>query len=453
MKRIILYTFLLVSLTAIEIGGEEISGDAETLNLKLDLQRQEIEYLRARSHDLEQQLRHYQLQEKVDELQKEVSRIRGLPVREPLTTDFLSSKEIPAYLEREIKRQYPGDYFDSYQEVLIRLGFLPDETDILELLTGLYQEQAAGFYDDKSKKFFIIEEFNLNETVANIILSHEICHALQDQNFSMEDMNLFRQDNDDAAYAILSVLEGDATLLMSEWFRDHFSIGSLFQLLSMMGVDQTNFNNAPYFLQQLMIFPYIQGSMFLTYVIGQRGMEGRDLPFRSPPRSTEQIIHPEKYLSQIDLPSTVTVPDYTAKLGQGWERKYENTFGEMGFKLLFEQYVGTGGGFRAAAGWDGDRYVLYHEGPNRYFICWDSVWDSTKDAQEAAKALRTVMMARYPSLVEVAGGDLWLAGSRPDSDGDSPVFVGVLRDNDRLYLKLTNDDNVSGILRSRPSLK
>ena len=40
-----------------------------------------------------------------------------------------------------------------------------------------------------------------------------------------------------------------------------------------------------------------------------------------PPKSTEQIMHPEKYLNKPrDNPLPVTMPDLTKTLGAGWKR-------------------------------------------------------------------------------------------------------------------------------------
>lgn len=369
----------------------------EKTSIRIQLMEQEVNFLRRENEKLKKELKQYQLQDMVLRFQKDVSRIRGLGVRQPLQTKFLNKEEVRNYVLREIDRQYPGENLKHYENILIRLAFIPQGTDIKEVILSLYTEQAAGFYDDITKWFYVVEEFDLNQTITGIILSHEICHVLQDQNFHIDTTNLYERNNDDEIYAILGVLEGDATILMSEWLKENFEFTSVFQMLSALGLDQSAYNETPYFLQQLLIFPYLQGSIFMMDILTLEGMQSRDNVFRKLPRSTEQILHPEKYHTIIDEPTSITLPDIGKQLGRGWEKKFENTFGEIGFKLLFEQYTTPEEASASSSGWDGDRYILYENDAGRFTILWDSVWDSDNDAIEASKALIKAMEKRYPA--------------------------------------------------------
>ena len=380
------------------------AAQTEDARLKIDLLEQQVRILRKENDSLKQELNQYRLDKKIHQLELDVSRIRGLEIKKQLETKFMTKDELLQYIESELTRQYPGENLAMYQECLIRLGFIPEKTDIKETLKGLFSEQVAGLYDDTSKRLFIMNNFNLNETVSDVILAHEICHALQDQNFNIGAMDLRQPDNDDAVYARLSILEGDATILMTEWFQQNITLTSAFQIMNMMGLDQSAFNNAPYFLQQILIFPYLQGSAFVMQVMSERGEEGRNEIFRNPPLSTEQIIHPEKYLSEWDAPTTnIVLPesflmdDETGVMENvRWLRKYYNVFGEMGFKLLFEQYMTGDDAAQAAAGWNGDCYGLFESKDKMLLIFWESAWDSPKDADEAANGLRRVIAGRYP---------------------------------------------------------
>ena len=360
----------------------------------MDLIRQEIRMLRSQNEKLKEELKEYLFQDRVREVQQDVSRIRGLPVKEPLETDILTTEGVEKYIRREIKRQYPGDNLSYYEETLKKLGFIPNDTDLVKTLMDLYLEQVAGFYDDISGKFFVMESFDMNETITGIILAHEICHALQDQNFDLSKMGLMQSNNDDKSYAVLSVLEGDATILMMEWYQQNFTLGSLLGMVEMLGMDQSAFSETPYFIQNILIFPYIQGMNFMTMVMGHYGPDGRDIPLRNPPDSTEQILHPEKYYFEKDEPTVVHLPEGLSLQGRGWRQSYENSFGEMGIKLLFDQYVSGNQSREAAAGWDGDRYALFHK-DDKFLILWDSVWDSSLDVEESMEAFHKVMQKRY----------------------------------------------------------
>jgi len=441
-EKIVFLAFLLGLFAFAALGQDttDQSQNNDTEQIRNQLMEQELRYLKSENEKLKKELKGYRLQERVDEIQKDVSRIRGLPVKETLKTKFLSRKDVADYVVRELNRQYPDDAIKHYQEFLVRLGFLPQGTDIVDLFVSLYTEQAAGFYDDLTRWFYIVEDFDLNETVSGIILSHEICHALQDQNFGVDIEGLYQKNNDDIAYAYLSVLEGDATILMGEWMKENFKLASLFDLLATLGIDQSSYEGAPYFLQQIMVFPYLQGSLFMMELMSVYGIEGRDKAFIEPPVSTEQILHPEKYHTFADLPTTVSLPKFDNLPLPGWEKRIENTVGEMALKFLFEQYMPLSEAGGAAAGWDGDRYTLYHRDPGFFLIYWESVWDSEKDAREAADALEKVMFKCYPLLKEKKASKGTFAAHRteyPRGKDYLHVFIRPYRRN--VYFCMSND--------------
>ncbi len=431
------------------------------LALRLDLMDQELRILRRENERLNNELRGYRLQNRVLEIQKDVAERRGLEIKSPLETRFFTREDIPRYIERELERQYPDGRFGHYQEALTRLGFLPYNTNLRETMHALYAEQVAGFYDDIEKEFFVLNTFDEKSIVSGIIIAHEICHALQDQNFDFEAMELFNTRNDDVNYAALSVLEGDATILMSEWLKDNFKLNMVFQLFSMLGIPQDAFNQAPYFLQKLLLFPYIQGMYFMMEVMAYEGLDARDAVFRNPPRSTEHILYPEKYLSGVDPPIDVVLPEGLS-LPEGWRGEFENTFGLLGFKLLFEQYLPPFEAADAAEGWGGDRYALYRSQTGAYLILWDSFWDTALDADEAEKALAQVTNKRFPAAEPFSMDDdspmqdvpdnapddaLWkvvlsLAG-KPAGGDEQPVFIRMQRGLRSVRYLLTSESELA----------
>ena len=85
--------------------------------------------------------------------------------------------------------------------------------------------------------------------------------------------------------------------------------------------------------------------------------------------------------------------------------------GELGTRLLFEGALGVGTAYGAAAGWDGDAYVIYGKNVKRrrggaaksaeangaaptdeekWWFCWETAWDSAGDAEEFAAAWVTL---------------------------------------------------------------
>ena len=117
------------------------------------------------------------------------------------------------------------------------------------------------------------------------------------------------------------------------------------------------------------------------------------------PDSTEQILHPEKWV-EVETPDRVTLG---VDLGPGWRRTARGTWGEWQTAALI------GGD---AAGWGGDRYELWQRGTCAAAPCrsedvlvmrWS--WDTRADAREFEAALRAAPIASADGAAVSARGD------------------------------------------------
>jgi len=104
---------------------------------------------------------------------------------------------------------------------------------------------------------------------------------------------------------------------------------------------------------------------FLLYQAG--GWAAVNRAYRDPPTSTEQILHPDRYLVRRDRPQKVTVPDVSGRLGAGWGRGTEIGFGELDVRLLLHTKLPQSTAEAAAAGWDGGRLRTF-ERAGRTFV-------------------------------------------------------------------------------------
>ena len=73
---------------------------------------------------------------------------------------------------------------------------------------------------------------------------------------------------------------------------------------------------APAVIRQSMLFPYEQGLRFVRTLYAQGGWDAVNDAYRDPPRSTEQLLHPERYLGDRDQPEKVEVADFAAARGR-----------------------------------------------------------------------------------------------------------------------------------------
>ncbi len=194
--------------------------------------------------------------------------------------------------------------------------------------------------------------------------------------------------------AFSALVEGDATLLMlvdmdkgsdvkqldPEVLRTTFSLMSF--MLPVAG--GTTYRKAPPIFRDSLIFPYFQGIIFAASIASREGWPGIHAAYSSPPTSTEQIMHPAKYLgSERDVPQRVILPEFGTIVPSNWKHLGGNCLGEFQTSILLR---GVRSAKRASEGWDGDRYEVYRDGDGKLAIVFVTVWDSTKDAEEFAKA-------------------------------------------------------------------
>jgi hypothetical protein len=329
----------------------------------------------------------------LDEITSQVAQLRGLPPLEPVRFRILDRAALRYLLESKLEEGLPPNWLQEYEAVAKIVGAIPERTNLRKTMLSLLSEQIAGLYDDQTKRLCVLADFNMSRPLAKIILAHEICHALQDQHYNLKHLPLMNYEDNDAALAALSVVEGDATLLMQDYAGESIQGSDVLKLLDIFEVDQRALNSAPYFLKQQLIFPYMGGADFLTR-ISYRDPELREEAFINPPQSTEQIMHPEKYASgDIDPPTSVSLAAPTAMLGVGWKRTIRSNWGEFQIKTLFEVWRQWNQAERVAEGWAGDRYALYRSG-TEYAYFWKSEWDTTKDAREFYDGISELMRSK-----------------------------------------------------------
>src|SRR5262249_18762286 len=122
---------------------------------------------------------------------------------------------------------------------------------------------------------------------------------------------------------------------------------------------------------------------FIGAVRDARGWEGVNRVFRVPPQSSEQILHPQKYLDGNDAPLVVQARAPAAALARGYAEVARDTLGEEGIRNLIHQHSGDPvRAARASAGWGGDQCIVLRDGKGELLLVWRTVWDSEKDAEE-----------------------------------------------------------------------
>jgi len=137
-----------------------------------------------------------------------------------------------------------------------------------------------------------------------------------------------------------------------------------------------------------LVAPYVYGTLFVNSLRIRGGWDAVDRAWDDPPTTSEQIIHVEKWLAH-EPPVHVAAPPY-ATLGVGWSVADEDSEGELGVRIAFEEWIDAAGAAEASVGWGGDRSVLLAKG-DRSAYAWRLRYDPTQAREaRAAGVYRTI---------------------------------------------------------------
>ncbi len=353
-----------------------------------------------------------------DQILTEVSNLRGLEVRSSVEKGFKTADQIRESLKAMIEEEVGPERVESEGRLLARMGVIPPDYEYLRGVLDLLDEQVAGYYDAKAKTLFIASW--LGAAQQKEALTHELVHALQDQYFDLQAMLDAVKDNDDQTLALKALVEGEAVALtidhaLQPHRRSFLNLPNLKNFLSKMMEEHESKSPAmqatPEFLQELFIFPYLHGVRFLQVYRRWHPWSDLEKVYADPPRSTEQILHPEKYAARRDDPTPLDRLQLPENLPAGWAIDYTNVLGEFSTYLWLKQFINEPNARKASSGWDGDAIQLLRHPDGGWGIAFASVWDDEMHAGQFFTALREMLQARYPAAQlseESDQHELWL---------------------------------------------
>ena len=323
-------------------------------------------------------------------IEREVAAIRGLEFKTPVDYQVLNRKEIKQTIAGKLSEVYSEQEFKDMTEAMAAVGLLPTGYPLREKYIDLLGEQVAAFYDQHAHKLFMYEDASLEQAQNRVVLAHELTHALQDQHFGLARLPLEIKTNDDRAAAASALVEGEATLVMSEYMLKNLSKQMLKDsVVSSFTQNMKQLETAPRYLREMLVFPYLRGQEFCAVLFGQGSYEAVSKAYEQPPSSTAQILHPQKFLANPrEEPKAIEMADTVVN---GVKPIADNCVGEMGMRILFAEWLDASTGERAAAGWRGDRYLYFAGGA----LVWKTAWANAQEAAEFFDAEKKLLEKRH----------------------------------------------------------
>lgn len=406
----------------------------------------------------------FTVQQEADRVIHEIARIRDLSAKQPVPAGEKATDELRDVMQREITKEWEENHGFARERALKQFGLLPAEFDMRTFSTDLMTSQVAGYYDPEKDEFFMVRRGEkeasrartgieaLADFDAALTMPHELTHALEDQHFDLQAKQEAMEFDDDRGAAMLSLIEGSAMEGGAEHVLDRIGIpisttgpvartiiaaigGADAGDMSAVDVDELDeeaadsvkkMQETPPILGRPLLFSYLAGWRFVNRVRSEYGWNAVNEMYSSPPDSTEQIVHPERYFDRRDKPVTVTL----ASPPSGYEAAFEQTMGYASLRILLSHYLdedrtdGQVDGAEAAEGWDGDRYVLWSRATSDA-VAWVIVFDHEGQAEEFANTWRKILKQRFGTAntwaVQQNGLTVASAWSLSDGEGESTV--------------------------------
>jgi hypothetical protein len=315
------------------------------------------------------------------QIETQVEALRELAPKSSVTPILLDEQGVRDWMTKAMESGVDHTALAAESRLFSHLGLLPAGASLEQLELDLDAGQALGFYDADTKQLYLLSTSGTVGAEEQWVFSHEFTHALQDQNFGLDQLAIDAPNQGDRDLARTALPEGDATLSMMQWAERNMSIlGLLSSAFSALGPQTDQFNNAPAILREDLMFPYDAGLSFVEGVYEKGGWAAVDRLYAKPPNSTSQILHPELYTAGIG-PVAVTLGAVPATLGTGWKLTYQDTMGELQLRVWLGGEHPTDAQAKAAdsaaSSWAGDRIGLY-EGPSgAWAVVLRTQWRST----------------------------------------------------------------------------
>lgn len=299
-----------------------------------------------------------------------MSELRGVKATKAVPGVKLKREELVARVKEKALREYPPEALRREGQLIQIMGFAPASFDYLGEMMKLLEAQLEGFYDPKNGTMYLASELKGKEAQAT--LAHELVHALQDQRWDLKSRSDYKPGQGDKTLALAGLAEGDATSAMFDFVmydskqpknQQKTALDIPEEMLREMmrtAINTGEITSVPHILRSTLVAPYVDGLVFVQALRRKGGWAAVDKAWDRLPTTTEQILHVDKWEAS-EAAITIPAPS-AAALGEGWKKEDEDSFGELGFALTFEEWVDHSEARAAAAGWGGDRSAVYQKG-------------------------------------------------------------------------------------------
>lgn len=326
------------------------------------------------------------------EILSQVAAVLQLGSPREIHVEALPVRELQARARERIVASQSRASVQARESTYKRLGLLSDTYDLRQSMLEQYPARVLAMFSPVNNTVEVADA--LSPQASQVVLSRELVHALQEQNFNLRET--LASASDEKARTLRAVVEGQGLLVSRQ------VVGNV----PGQNVTQGPMNSCPdpFALAHFDLPLYTPGSLsgaesplsslggaFLEQYSRRFGPTTGALA--ALPVSTEQLIHFEKYASG-DRPQALSAIELVSEVGRSWKVSEQTTIGEM----LMACWLGESLGGLASSGWGNDILTSFEGSNGRKMLAWRTVWDSEQDAVEFAGAARARLRYRFDTV-------------------------------------------------------
>ncbi|APX97906.1 hypothetical protein BB347_15525 [Natronorubrum daqingense] len=333
-----------------------------------------------------------------------VEEIRGLTFEEEVPVDVISREEFQE--DHDEMFVETGEDEELQQNVTYEALFMVDsETDAEDEFEAMYGDSVGGYYDPATNEIVLVSDSPDEPEVDEVILGHELLHALQDQHFDLASYDRETIDQDAAKNGLI---EGDA-VTVEQTYDQHCD--TEWECLPSAQPPEGQVGDLNWGIYLLLMHPYEAGPEYVDSLLEGDDWSAVDDAYDDAPASSSDVIHTDEDRESGD----VTVDDDSSDSWEQFETDdglANETVGEAGMvsmlggdamdplrssvieetDLLTADLQGVDYDQPYTDGWAGDELVTYVDSnatdtdavstSEDAGYVWESEWTSEEDAEE-----------------------------------------------------------------------
>lgn len=315
----------------------------------------------------------------------QVQELRRLLPLDSVNRQFMNRAQLRAHYNELLDREFSPEDERRYRANLKALDIALPKGDLRKAEVDSAVSSILGFYDDKTKDLVVITNRERMGVMDRVTYAHEFIHSLQDQHFNLTAMFAQTEGNSDFEAAVRALVEGDATVGMQMYAAEHLSDMDRvnYQLESiesfMMPVSSIRWGGGAQ-TESATAFSYNEGAMFVYALYQYGGWEEVKRAYADPPKSTEHIIYPQRYVD-FDDPIAISLPNLAPAL-PGWEQMIDDTLGLLMMRIYLQGQLPYWQTVEVGEGWGGDRYQVWQNDQGQVSLAMLTAWDTNRDLNE-----------------------------------------------------------------------